>query len=108
MAPASESLLGFLEFARANADLQLYLMGIGTAEEACTIARDHGFEISADDFTIWRDGRVAELEDEELQPSELSAVVGGVSLSPTTSTLSSSLKLSFLPGDMFIFLRMLR
>ena len=107
MAHATESLRTFLELARDDAELQLSLMGIGTADEACAIARHHGLEISVSDFTTWRDSRVAELEDEELQPSELSAVVGGLSTSPTTVALSNALKLNFLPGDMFIFLRML-
>lgn len=107
MAQATEALRMFLELVRDNADLQLSLMGIGSADEACVIARGHGLEISAADFTTWRDGRVAELEDEELEPSELSAVVGGLSISPTSGALTSALKLNFLPGDMFIFLRMI-
>jgi predicted ribosomally synthesized peptide with nif11-like leader len=108
MAHATAALADFLSLARSNAELQLALMGIGSADEACAVAQGHGFEIAPADFAAWRDARLSELQDEELQPGDLADVVGGVALNPSTLNPTLTRSAKFLPADMLYFLRMIR
>ena len=93
----------FLAKTRSDSDLQTQLMGCPTAQAFVDTASAAGFELDVAAVEQWQEKRIAELEDTELDTSQLSDVAGGFS-SPISLKSSLLQKNQFIPGDMYKFM----
>ena len=78
-------------------------MGCPTAQSFVDTASTAGFQLDVQEVEQWQQKRIAELDDTELETSQLSDVAGGFS---SQISLKSTLlqKKQFIPGEMFKFM----